>query len=825
MAVWLLALAWQAQTGPEGVSLPRRLVWVVNRRVVVDQASSEAAKLKERLKKEGPTELDAVRGALRKLAAANTDDLLAVSTLRGQFADNAEWRDDPARPAVIVGTVDMVGSRLLFAGYGRGFKSRPLHAGFIGQDTLLVHDEAHLEPAFQHLIVAVESEQQRCGDPRPLRVMALTATSRGTDDKQFTLTNADRKHGEIQKRIYAKKGLAFHLVDDEKAVATEAYQRALEFKDSGQAVVVFLLRVKDVEDVASKLKTVRPVQMLTGTLRGYERDELARTDDVFARFTPDPSVLPRDGTVYLVCTSAGEVGINISADHLICDLTPFDSMAQRLGRVNRFGKGEARVEVVYAKTADDQTSKKKAGQLKFVQACERTQTLLKGLPRGTDGRYDGSPAALGDLPIDSRLAAFTPPPTILATSDILFDAWALTSIRGKLPGRPPVADWLHGITEWEPPQTYVAWRQEVEVISPALQEVYSSEDLEDLLEDYPLKPHELLRDTASRVLDHLKKIANKHSEVPVWLVDPEGGVEVLKLAEVASKRDFEIADCTVLLPPPVGGLDERGMLNGDIEYGDARRESYDIADRWFDDKGRPRRCRAWDAGKPPRMRLVRTIDTRSPDADDELNEEEQASARRYWRWYVRPRSADDDGSWTAPREQDWEEHTNEAERVARELVARLSLKEPEASAIVLAAGWHDLGKRRELWQRLIGNRDYPKRVLAKSGHNVMFGRSGYRHEFGSLTDVSHCEKFLELTLDAQDLILHLVAAHHGRARPHFPLDEAFDPKSTDAIATESRVRRPAASGDSNASTAGGAWRTSNLWCGPQMPWHRKTSNR
>ena len=30
----------------------------------------------------------------------------------------------------------------------------------------------------------------------------------------------------------------------------------------------------------------------------------------------------------------------------------------------------------------------------------------------------------------------------------------------------------------------------------------------------------------------------------------------------------------------------------------------------------------------------------------------------------------------------------------------------------------------------------------------------------------------------RELILHLIAAHHGRARPHFPADEAFDPLAT-----------------------------------------------
>ena len=122
-----------------------------------------------------------IAATLARLSSDPSGAPLAISTLRGQFADNREWSADPSRPAVICGTVDMIGSRLLFSGYGCGFKTRPLHAGFLGQDVLLVHDKAHLEPAFQKLITAVHDEQRtgRTPDYRPLRVMALTATSRG----------------------------------------------------------------------------------------------------------------------------------------------------------------------------------------------------------------------------------------------------------------------------------------------------------------------------------------------------------------------------------------------------------------------------------------------------------------------------------------------------------------------------------------------------------------------------------------------------------------------------------------------------------------------
>jgi len=190
------------------------------------------------------------------------------------------------------------------------------------------------------------------------------------------------------------------------------------------------------------------------------------------------------------------------------------------------------------------------------------------------------------------------------------------------------------------------------------------------------------------------------------------------------------------------------------------------------------------------MRLVRTITLGGEVEDDET--EGKAAARRVWRWYVRPQCADDDGSQSARRPVALEQHLCDTEQCARRMVRALGLEQPEARAVILAARWHDNGKRRAVWQKSIGNQGYlsnPPVILAKGGARMRtVDLSTYRHEFGSLLDVASDADFRGQPSDVRDLVLHLIAAHHGRARPHFPMDECFDCEPTteraDSIAAE-----------------------------------------
>ena len=152
---WLLALA-------QNTSLPCRLAYVVDRRSVVDQST----KVVERIY----AKIQADEMLAKTLGLA---DGLGISTLRGEYADNREWSLLPHRASVIVGTVDMVGSRLLFSGYGDGAYYRAMHAGLLGNNTLVIFDECHLVPAFLTLLRNVEAAG---GKFKPFRVMAMSAT-------------------------------------------------------------------------------------------------------------------------------------------------------------------------------------------------------------------------------------------------------------------------------------------------------------------------------------------------------------------------------------------------------------------------------------------------------------------------------------------------------------------------------------------------------------------------------------------------------------------------------------------------------------------------
>ena len=108
---------------------------------------------------------------------------------------------------MIVGSVDMVGSRLLFSGYGDGRSRRSMHAGSLGHDAVVVVDEVHLSPAMVELLRA----GSRLQDRPEFRTMRLSAASAATGPA-LRLLSQDRKRAAVRRRLFARKTARFEPV-------------------------------------------------------------------------------------------------------------------------------------------------------------------------------------------------------------------------------------------------------------------------------------------------------------------------------------------------------------------------------------------------------------------------------------------------------------------------------------------------------------------------------------------------------------------------------------------------------------------------------------
>jgi CRISPR-associated endonuclease/helicase Cas3 len=725
MHVWLLALIWEAIHRPGARRVPLRLVWVVDRRVVVDQATEEAEAISRWL---AAAENEAARRALQALSVTGErDGALAVSTLRGERADNREWSRDPSRPAIVVGTVDMVGSRLLFSGYGDGRWYRPQHAGLLAQDTLVVNDEAHLTPAFATLLAKLRG---LAGGRRTLRTILLSATPRDSSQPAFPESlDADLDDDRFRARYHAVKRI--HLFEHETP-AKEIHRLGM---DPDRRTIIFVRKPADARKLAAAIRSKHKgvdVPLITGTQRGWERDRLL-SDPVVRRFLSKEKPPTDPAPCWLVATSAGEVGINLSADRLISDLDTADHLLQRFGRLNRFGETEGDVYIVYS-------PKQIAGDRPDAQRLKATIDYLKGLP-------NASLEALHTQPPPP--AAMSPNPHLAPLLPWHVDVWSMTSIpSSEWSSRPAVESWLRGDDEESaPPETYVAWREDIRDLADA---GISESDREEVFACYPVLAQERLKQYTDQLCEDLGRTS--YAGEPAVLISADGEIHAGTVGELLRlPRLFRFG--TLLLPPGVGHLDQYGMV--DWAGGPSELSRYDVSATETRTK-----VRIPPGAAAPELQLRLRHVVEIPAAD----EDEEAPRWMYFAGKVQQKAAKTVPLLLA-------DHRGHVAALARELALRLGFEDRMAQIFEWAGHWHDTGKARLVWQRAAGNGNGSQPVAKCERINVRM-LDGYRHELGSLLD-AEAETPPDFTPEERDLALHLIAAHHGWARPYFP-QRTFD---------------------------------------------------
>lgn len=356
IALWWLAS--QAGGGPAERTAPTRIWWVVNRRLLVDSTFDHAKSIRDKLRGseasatgEGVDALRAVAARLRSFSAhPDTAEPLEVIRLRGGV--HSRRPTDPSRPSIILSTVPMYGSRLLFRGYGTWGSMRPIDAALAGTDSLVLVDEAHLARHLMRLVPALSDCTAGSDDvlglsrSRP-QVVALTATGDAAPGDRFDLDDEDESHSTVRERLDASKPVEVRESSGDVGLRLAEAARDLlpERPNRGASCIVFANTPQTARAAFRYLVQSIPeahaeLLLLTGRNREWEAGRIrARIlDGAQGMAAGRDSGRSRERHLIVVATQTLEVGADIDAEYLVTEACGVRALTQRLGRLNRMGR-------------------------------------------------------------------------------------------------------------------------------------------------------------------------------------------------------------------------------------------------------------------------------------------------------------------------------------------------------------------------------------------------------------------------------------------------------------------------------------------------------
>lgn len=446
----------------------RRTFFVVDRRLVVDEAHEHARRLSAALQTATSGVCAQVARALR--VPGDDGEVLTVARMRGGVTWDRIWVERPDRYAIITGTVDQVGSRLLFRGYGVSEYGRSIDAALVGTDSLIVVDEAHLADAF-HTTVADALALDRWPVSCAPAVVTMSATTNATVDHAAVhgISAADEGHPVAGRRLRARKRLKLVIVPTNRRKAATDVPHAMaglarQLAQPGAVVGVVANTVSRARAIFDRIDGGVEAVLLTGRSRPIDRDILLARHYDRIRAGRDP----KDQRPFVVvATQTIEVGANLDLDALVTESAPLPALIQRLGRLNRLGRHDvpASAFVVHDSSVTAEDSVYGPARLATWQWLT-TQTDPVALAHLNDAGpgLNASPAALRALAAQAptETTTGTQPYVPVLTASTL-DSWVRTSPT-PYPD-PPIAPFLHGIDDRKPPVT-VLWRTGLELDKP-----------------------------------------------------------------------------------------------------------------------------------------------------------------------------------------------------------------------------------------------------------------------------------------------------------------------------------------------------------------------
>lgn len=361
---------------------PRRLIWCLPMRVLVEQTEAKMASILERL------------GILCR-AGDSSVGKVAIHRLLGG-AGGADFHLWPEECSVLVGTQDMLLSRALNRGYAAARARWPMEFGLLNQDALWVMDEVQLMDV--GLATSAQLQAFRLQDQKKPACRAPACCSwwmsATLQDGWLKTVDTETMISELPPAVQipkskqqgglwsVKKILGWHGVDSDKNLAREVAELATTKHKPGTLTLVILNRVDLATAAFKELKGAKPkaeLRLVHSRFRPKERSSW-RSD-----FLARGASMPAEGRI-VVATQVVEAGVDVSARTLITDLAPWSSLVQRFGRCARY-EGEKGDIVVLDRAwndAKDETRALPYDVSELVEARNQLQTLKDVSPRSLE---------------------------------------------------------------------------------------------------------------------------------------------------------------------------------------------------------------------------------------------------------------------------------------------------------------------------------------------------------------------------------------------------------------------------------------------------------
>ena len=802
IALWWLAS--EADFEPAERRAPTRIWWVVNRRLLVDATAAHAESLArwlmnpDEIEDQGSASIVAsVAGRLQALSAGSTAAPLEVIRLRGGVAQHTPT--DPSRPTVLLCTLPMYGSRLLFRGYGSSLRS--VDAAMAGTDSLVLLDEAHLAPHLIRLIPALADCEpsacdvlpaERC---RPLQV-SLTATGNQDPDSRLDLDEEDLAHPTVRERLHAAKpvelrnltaGRSGLTADGGVRSLSDATLELVRNSDHPASCLVFANTPGTAHGVFDRLRRLTAnsgadVLLLTGRMREREAQKMRDwlLDPFHGMAATRNTGKTRERHLIAVATQTLEVGADLDSEYLVTEQCGVRALTQRLGRLNRLGRFP-HARALYLHLPAPKSGRGGTLKAEWPVYGGEPDEVRKRLESagGSDGLVDLSPARIAEVlgePCDD------PGPAPEVMPEILRE-WTKTTFPPK--DEAPVEPYFSGLTGARYDVSLI-WRAHVPD------------------EGRRLWPRATDRESIPVPIRDVRE-ALRNDEDYVRLAGD--GVTVERVPNASAIRPH---DCIVL-------SSDRGLMDS---FGWNPHAAVPVMDVSLTGQGLPldlvaikRLCGIDGLGKQIELATGRTRDGDEPDQDDR----NQATAQileavrttsdaagweaEEWSTFVgsltprviesrlevcrltverptaeSPVNAFDEHS-IAAKALDLESHGRAVADRVRSISRCIGLPDDLGETLERAGRFHDIGKSDRRFQRWLDPNGTAKAPVAKSNtpRHLWEARRrdsgwprGGRHEALSARLVRariDAEPGLWGNEELGDLLIHLIVSHHGRGRP------------------------------------------------------------